>query len=82
MLLLPLPFVFDMVLNINSVSFTSFPDWLFSQVIEDPVEIIGNVRELKGFNNIEEEIKLVGFFKNAKSDRTYPMDMQWDFFPS
>lgn len=51
---------------------TSYSDWLFYQVIEDPVEIISNVRELKGFHNIEEDIKLVGFFKSEKSDRTYP----------
>uniref|UniRef100_A0A672KT19 Calsequestrin n=1 Tax=Sinocyclocheilus grahami TaxID=75366 RepID=A0A672KT19_SINGR len=37
-------------------------------VIEDPVEIIDNVRELKGFHNIEEDIKLVGFFKSQKSE--------------
>ncbi|XP_029112364.1 calsequestrin-1-like isoform X2 [Scleropages formosus] len=36
-------------------------------VIEDPVEIIYNERELKGFHNIEEDIKLVGYFKNEKS---------------
>lgn len=51
---------------------TSYSDWLFYQVIEDPVEIISNVRELKGFHNIEEDIKLVGFFKSEKSDRMYP----------
>uniref|UniRef100_A0A6Q2YKD1 Calsequestrin n=1 Tax=Esox lucius TaxID=8010 RepID=A0A6Q2YKD1_ESOLU len=33
-------------------------------VIEDPVEIIDNERELKGFHNIDEDIKLVGYFKN------------------
>uniref|UniRef100_A0AAY4AQ57 Calsequestrin n=1 Tax=Denticeps clupeoides TaxID=299321 RepID=A0AAY4AQ57_9TELE len=37
-------------------------------VIEDPVEIIENQHELKGFHNIEEDIKLVGFFKSAKSE--------------
>ncbi len=40
--------------------------------MEDPVEIIDNVRELKGFHNIEEDIKLIGFFKGQKSERTYP----------
>lgn len=40
--------------------------------MEDPVEIIDNVRELKGFHNIEEDIKLVGFFKGQKSERMYP----------
>ncbi|XP_035530883.1 calsequestrin-1-like isoform X2 [Morone saxatilis] len=36
-------------------------------VIEDPVEIIDNERELKGFHNIDEVIKLVGYFKSEKS---------------
>lgn len=52
----------------------SLPPFLinfFSQVIEDPVEIIDNALELKGFHNIEEDIKLVGFFKSQKSERTY-----------
>ncbi|KAL0970059.1 hypothetical protein UPYG_G00236570 [Umbra pygmaea] len=36
-------------------------------VIEDPVEIIDNDRELKGFHNIDEDIKLIGYFKSEKS---------------
>uniref|UniRef100_A0A8C4ZN00 Calsequestrin n=1 Tax=Gadus morhua TaxID=8049 RepID=A0A8C4ZN00_GADMO len=36
-------------------------------VIEDPVEIIDNERELKGFNNMDEVIKLAGYFKSEKS---------------
>ncbi|KAG7256158.1 hypothetical protein CRUP_013780 [Coryphaenoides rupestris] len=36
-------------------------------VIEDPVEIIDNDRELKGFHNMEEVIRLVGYFKSEKS---------------
>ncbi|XP_016112355.1 calsequestrin-1-like [Sinocyclocheilus grahami] len=36
-------------------------------VIEEPVEIISNDRELKGFHHIEEDIKLMGYFKSAKS---------------
>uniref|UniRef100_A0A673AY66 Calsequestrin n=1 Tax=Sphaeramia orbicularis TaxID=375764 RepID=A0A673AY66_9TELE len=36
-------------------------------VIEDPVEIIDNERELKGFYNMEDTMKLVGFFKSEKS---------------
>lgn len=39
------------------------------QVLDDPVEIIDNSRELKGFENIEEDIKLVGYFKSHKSER-------------
>lgn len=41
------------------------------QVIEDPVEIIDNERELKGFHNIDEVIKLVGYFKSEKSPRRF-----------
>lgn len=33
------------------------------------MEIIDNSRELKGFKNIEEDIKLVGYFKSHKSER-------------
>lgn len=33
------------------------------------MEIIDNSRELKGFENIEEDIKLVGYFKSHKSER-------------
>uniref|UniRef100_A0A665VH70 Calsequestrin n=1 Tax=Echeneis naucrates TaxID=173247 RepID=A0A665VH70_ECHNA len=36
-------------------------------VIEDPVEIIDNERELKGFYNMEEVIRLVGYFKSERS---------------
>uniref|UniRef100_A0A3B4EMM0 Calsequestrin n=1 Tax=Pygocentrus nattereri TaxID=42514 RepID=A0A3B4EMM0_PYGNA len=36
-------------------------------VIEDPVEIIDNERELKGFYNLDEDIKLVGYFKSENS---------------
>ena len=33
------------------------------------MEIIENNRELKAFENIEEDIKLVGYFKSHKSER-------------
>lgn len=33
------------------------------------MEIIDNSRELKGFENIDEDIKLVGYFKSHKSER-------------
>ncbi|XP_052456831.1 calsequestrin-1-like isoform X1 [Carassius gibelio] len=36
-------------------------------VIEEPVEIISNDRELKGFHHIQEDIKLMGYFKSHKS---------------
>lgn len=49
----------------DSFWFTS----LALQVLDDPVEIIDNSRELKGFENIEEDIKLVGYFKSHKSER-------------
>ncbi|XP_061664535.1 calsequestrin-1-like isoform X1 [Syngnathoides biaculeatus] len=38
-------------------------------VMEEPVEIIDNDRELKGFHNMDEVIKLVGYFKSGKSAR-------------
>ena len=41
------------------------------QVIEDPVEIIDNDRELKGFYNLDEDTKLVGYFKSERSRRKY-----------
>uniref|UniRef100_A0A8C6KER0 Calsequestrin n=1 Tax=Nothobranchius furzeri TaxID=105023 RepID=A0A8C6KER0_NOTFU len=36
-------------------------------VIEDPVEIIDNDRELKGFYNMDDVIRLVGYFKSDRS---------------
>lgn len=44
---------------------------LFSQVIEDPVEIIDTEGELRGFFNLEEDVKLVGYFKNENSRCKY-----------
>lgn len=46
-------------------------DCSLSQVIEDPVEIIDNEGELRGFFNLDEDIKLVGYFKNENSRRKY-----------
>ncbi|MGH0170395.1 UNVERIFIED_CONTAM: hypothetical protein FKN15_058841 [Acipenser sinensis] len=37
-------------------------------VIEDPVEFIEGERELRAFENIDDEIKLVGYFKNENSE--------------
>lgn len=39
------------------------------QVLEDPVELIEGERELQAFENIEDEIKLIGYFKNKDSER-------------
>ncbi|KTF78874.1 hypothetical protein cypCar_00020445, partial [Cyprinus carpio] len=51
-------------------------------VIEDPVEIIDNALELKGFHNIEEDIKLVGFFKSQKSEHYHEYeDAAEEFHP-
>lgn len=47
-------------------------------MIEDPVEIIDNERELKGFHNIDEDIKLVGYFKSEKSPRKYSQQTLWE----
>uniref|UniRef100_H3AEN2 Calsequestrin n=1 Tax=Latimeria chalumnae TaxID=7897 RepID=H3AEN2_LATCH len=35
---------------------------------EDPVEIISNLLELRAFEMVEEDIKLIGFFKNENSE--------------
>lgn len=43
----------------------------YLKVIEDPVEIIDNEGELRGFYNLDEDIKLVGYFKNENSRRKY-----------
>lgn len=48
---------------------SSPPTYPPHQVLEDPVEIIDNSKELKGFENIDEDIKLVGYFKSHKSER-------------
>lgn len=53
------------------------PGWLLPvrrplvllQVLEDPVELIEGDRELQAFENIEDEIKLIGYFKNKDSER-------------
>ncbi|XP_066537739.1 calsequestrin-1a [Hoplias malabaricus] len=37
-------------------------------VIDNPVEVIDNTNELKGFHSLEEDIKLVGYFKNMRSE--------------
>uniref|UniRef100_A0A452SZ42 Calsequestrin n=1 Tax=Ursus maritimus TaxID=29073 RepID=A0A452SZ42_URSMA len=37
-------------------------------VLEDPVELIEGDRELQAFENIEDEIKLIGYFKNKDSE--------------
>lgn len=47
-----------------------------SQVIEEPVEIIDNERELKGFHNMDDVIKLVGYFKSEKSPRRFKTPLQ------
>ncbi|XP_077356249.1 calsequestrin-1b [Festucalex cinctus] len=43
-------------------------------VMEEPVEIIDNERELKGFHNMDEVIKLVGYFKSEKSPHFIEFD--------
>lgn len=60
--------------NTSDITSACFP---FNQVIEDPVEIIDNERELKGFHNMDEVIKLVGYFKSEKSPRRWTVT--WAF---
>lgn len=39
------------------------------QLLEDPVEIINSKLELQAFDQIDEEIKLIGYFKGEDSER-------------
>lgn len=39
------------------------------QLLEDPVEIINSKLELQAFDEIDEEIKLIGYFKGEDSER-------------
>lgn len=41
------------------------------QLLEEPVEVIGNALELRAFDRMEEDIRLVGYFKNEDSEREY-----------
>lgn len=43
------------------------------QLLEDPVEIINNKLELQAFDQIDEEIKLIGYFKGEDSERKINM---------
>lgn len=43
------------------------------QLLEDPVEIINNKLELQAFDQIDEEIKLIGYFKGEDSERKMNM---------
>lgn len=38
------------------------------QLIEDPVEIINSKLEVQAFERIEDQIKLIGFFKSEDSE--------------
>lgn len=39
------------------------------QLLEEPVEVIGNALELRAFDRMEEEIRLIGYFKSEDSER-------------
>ncbi|XP_014384945.1 PREDICTED: calsequestrin-1-like, partial [Myotis brandtii] len=41
---------------------------LLFQVLEDPVEFIEGERELQAFENIEDDNKLIGYFKSKDSE--------------
>lgn len=49
-------------LNIFVYVFVAF------QLIEDPVEIINSKLEVQAFERIEDQIKLIGFFKSVESE--------------
>lgn len=38
------------------------------QLIEDPVEVLNNKLEVQAFERIEDQIKLIGFFKSEDSE--------------
>lgn len=39
------------------------------QLLEEPVEVIGNALERRAFDRMEEDIRLIGYFKNEDSER-------------
>lgn len=43
------------------------------QLLEDPVEIINSKLELQAFDQIDDEIKLIGYFKGEDSERKMTM---------
>lgn len=43
------------------------------QLLEDPVEIINSKLELQAFDQIDDEIKLIGYFKGEDSERKINM---------
>lgn len=43
------------------------------QLLEDPVEIINSKLELQAFDQIDDEIKLIGYFKGEDSERKMNM---------
>lgn len=43
------------------------------QLLEDPVEVINSKLELQAFDQIDDEIKLIGYFKGEDSERKINM---------
>lgn len=37
--------------------------------MEEPVEVVGNALELRAFDRMEEDIRLIGYFKGEDSER-------------
>lgn len=63
-LLIPIPLL---PVRIETHSLPSMS--LLFQVLEDPVELIEGERELQAFENIEDDNKLIGYFKSKDSER-------------
>lgn len=42
---------------------------VFLQLLDDPVEVIGNALELQAFDRMEEDIRVIGYFKSPESER-------------
>ncbi len=47
------------------------------QLLEEPVEVIGNALELRAFDRMEEDIRLIGYFKNEDSERECVRPSAW-----
>lgn len=41
------------------------------QLLEDPVELISNPMEQRAFERMDEDIRLIGYFKGEDSERKF-----------
>lgn len=57
------------MMNECNVQCNSMLAFFFVQLLDDPVEVIDNALELQAFDRMEEDIRLIGYFKNLESER-------------